>query len=112
MELYFDAKHTYPATLSEVTPTYIAVLPDDPLDKRPYSYAYHTSSKTKARDAYHLGANLEDSEYPGLADDSDCNSLTDVGCTTGSRTWANGFNGSDGKGCGNEAERYCYDVTP
>ena len=100
LELFFDVGNTYPATgtwLTNLAPTYIPAVPNDPLTG---SYAYCQVSAT----SYHLGAGLEETTNPALANDRD--QVTD-GCSSGS------FSGVDtvGGGCGG-AGRVCYDVQP
>ncbi|MBI4135036.1 MAG: hypothetical protein HY471_02945 [Candidatus Sungbacteria bacterium] len=111
-ELYFDAKGGYPSRLDELAPSYLSQFPMDPLDKLPYRYTYQTAPGGQ-RQAYHLGASLEDSGNSGLFTDSDCDSTTGIGCP-GRGTWgaSGAFRGADDTGCGEESNRFCYDVTP
>lgn len=101
-ELFFDANGRYPtdaeyataqATNPLVTAGFIPSIPTDPSGSTGYPYDQLSSGAS-----YHLGANLETSTASGLNSDSDTDS-TDV-------------DGADADGCGDEANRYCYDVTP
>jgi len=99
LELYYDANGAYPSALSEanlVTPGYISVVPSDP-DGTSGVYFYDQISSGSS---YYLGANLETSGHSALDTDVDNTGGTEV------------VDGTDGDGCGNEANRYCYDVTP
>lgn len=117
LELYFDSVGEYPDALTSLAPTYIPVVPDDPLTgAAPNDYMYialSTASGSTCASAtclyYHLGGNLEDSTTPGLNSDADRCPVTTTGCTTLTST---NINGEDADGCTNEAGRYCYEVTP
>lgn len=98
LELYFDSTRDYPtpANLSaNLVPTYIPSLPADPLTG---AYGYFKCSTTQ----YHIGASLEDSTHAALTGDLDSIPSGCSGSTVDS---------PDGDGCGNEASRYCYDLT-
>ena len=95
LELYFDAVRDYPAAASALAPTYIPVVPADPLGG---AYGYFKCSTTR----YHLGASLEDSNHAALTGDLDA---VPTGCTSST------VDSPDADGCGNEASRYCYDVS-
>ena len=96
LELYYDANGSYPAALTAanlVTPGYIAALSVDPTDATVYPYDQITSGSS-----YYLGASLETSGHSALSSDAD---------STGTNV-----KGADTAGCGNQANRYCYDVKP
>ena len=99
LELAYDAAGIYPAEDSgDIAPAvlvssgYIAAIPADPSGG---TYVYEQASSGSS---YCLGANLETSGHTALAGDFEaaCGSL-DFG---------------DTDGCGGEANRYCYNVTP
>jgi general secretion pathway protein G len=106
LELYFDANGSYPAggiaaLTGVLNPTYIPVIPDDPLaGGAPNNYEYCRPTTT----SYQLGANLEETTNPGLSTDRD---LSNAACASGEV-----IEGADADGCSDEAGRYCYDVTP
>ena len=95
LELYFDATRDYPTATADLAPTYIPVVPADPLGG---AYGYFKCSTTR----YHLGASLEDANHVALTGDLDA---LPTGC--GSST----VDSPDADGCNNEASRYCYDVS-
>ncbi|MSR70468.1 hypothetical protein EXS62_00265 [Candidatus Kaiserbacteria bacterium] len=81
-ELYYNDNKQYPATLAAIAPTYLPVVPTDPLDHMPYLYVVGTSGET-----YKLSANLENSK----------NTAIKKGVST--------------KACDGSAGRYCYTVS-
>jgi len=95
LELYFDTIRDFPAALTALAPTYIPVVPADPLGG---AYGYFKCSTTQ----YHLGASLEDTNHAALTGDLDGIPTNCVGSTVDS---------ADTDGCNNEASRYCYDVS-
>lgn len=115
LELYFDAKGKYPDVLgytgetAKLSPDFIPAVPYDPVGtnvKYPYN-AYVSTTINLANDCveatqtclyYHLGANLEETTNPALQSDRDADG--DV------------IDGPDLDGCADEANRYCYDITP
>lgn len=99
LELFFDSNASYATTgLSALTPTYIAVIPTDPLGG---SYFYDDETTGSSSTDYHLGANLEASNHSALSADVDIVSGT---------IFTGGAN--DANGCDGTASRYCYDVKP
>lgn len=96
MELYFDANGAYPDTaLSQLAPTYIAVVPTGPLASE--TYYFNPISATD----YHLGADLENPNNPALdadVDVADASIITATDDTTGCLLAVTG--------------RHCYDVKP
>ncbi|GEM_PF-854558 len=116
LELYFDAKGGYPTSLEKLTPDYIPMVPADPFDKTAYRYTYYVSKGKNV--GYHLGASIQDGSNYAFSSDADCNSTTGKNCgysgSSGGGSWSaqNAFDGSDAKGCGGEADRYCFDVVP
>ena len=70
LELHADDNDgNYAATLADLTPTYISVVPKDPLDDSDYFFGSDGTTE------YHLGATLEnDSNMPD--NDADCDSTT------------------------------------
>lgn len=95
LELYFDSIRDYPATLPSLAPTYIPVIPVDPLGG---AYAFFRCSSTR----YHLGASLEDANHAALTGDLD---TVPTGCSGST------VDSPDTDGCANEASRYCYDIS-
>lgn len=94
-QLYYDANTAYAATLADLTPTYIANIPTDPVGNVAYSYDVTTSPAS-----YHIGANLEQSTNAALSSDADTDTTTVKGA-------------DDTKDCtAAVSSRYCYDVTP
>jgi prepilin-type N-terminal cleavage/methylation domain-containing protein len=93
MQLYYDASSTYPTALSELAPTYIATIPNDPVGQAAYPY-----DRLNSGASYHVGANLEDSANQALQSDLDSDTTN--------------VDGADADGCNDEANRYCYDVGP
>jgi prepilin-type N-terminal cleavage/methylation domain-containing protein len=71
LALFYDANTAYPATLASLAPTYIAVIPADPLTAQgAYKYACSPSGAATGSN-YHLGATLEDSTNQALNGDVD-----------------------------------------
>jgi len=105
LQLYFDANGEYPDATSSLAPTYIAVVPADPSGG---AYLYDNLGSATADTAcavatgncsyYHLGASLEENNANLLGGDRDLDYTT--------------IDGVDADGCADEANRYCYDVTP
>lgn len=97
LELYFDANRDYPLTLSSLAPTYIPVVPTDPLTA---AYTFEKCSST----LYHMGSALEENTHAALGGDLEGNVS---GC---SGTW-----GVDSAVCSGTAGvnqgSYCYDLT-
>lgn len=109
LELYYDAQSPpmYPLATAtcdatnayglEVLSTggYIPQIPKDPSLASPNNcYKYASSATPTARNAYHLGATLEQATNPALNSDKDCNSdATTPACP--SATYVNGFKGAD-----------------
>jgi hypothetical protein len=81
----------YPASLSSLPPTYIAVLPKDPSTSLAYTYSQLSSGAS-----YHLGATLE------LGNDV---LNGDVDSTAG-------FNGAHSTCGGTTGDDLCFDVLP
>ncbi|MBI2610155.1 hypothetical protein HYW53_03180 [Candidatus Giovannonibacteria bacterium] len=90
MEISADAQGRYPKTLAELTTQIPGINTTDTLDNKAYKFAVSADRKS-----YHVGASLEEKISTQLSNDSDSNL---------------GFNGADSKGCGGEANRYCYDL--
>ncbi len=56
LELYFDSNSTYPSSTTPLQPTYISVLPKDPLTNAGYPYAgIGPTSGSAVCTSYHLG---------------------------------------------------------
>ncbi len=100
MQLYYDASSTYPTALAQLTPTFIATIPTDPVAQAAYPYEALPPACTTACSSYHLGANLEDENNQALNSDQDDQNTVitaaddDVDCANGTTS------------------RYCYDVGP
>lgn len=82
LDNYFTTNSNYPTSLHALVPTFLAVLPVDPVTGDDYTYAY----KDDLTDA-HVAAIFDGSSATPLTADADFNSDI-VG-------WTNGFNGSD-----------------
>lgn len=78
LALYFDSAGGYPATLSLLAPTYIPVVPTNPVGNTAYSYACLGSSATPPGNSYHLGATLEETTNSALQSDADAAVATTV----------------------------------
>jgi len=117
LELSYDANGQYPNVISTstlVTPGYISVIPSDPANLAPYSYAgYYTAGGTASVcSSYHLGASLESQSNTALNSDADV--LTTPAAYGGVCTGSNAdFSGTDSAHC-NAADVgvACYDVKP
>ncbi|MFC1756922.1 type II secretion system protein [Patescibacteria group bacterium] len=105
LELFFDASNAYPTDAQGLailaTNGHIAAVANDPLGSSE-SYDYEQCSAT----SYHLGASLEESTNPALANDRDSSPTS---CTD--------LTGADEDtvttGCESDmTARYCYDVSP
>lgn len=103
LELNFDTAAAYSVDLASLSPTYIPIVPKDPLGA---VYTYQRCSNT----VYHLGAALEELTNPALksdsrGDDSGANIPPPTGCTA----W-----GADNAVCsaGTQQGSFCYDVFP
>ena len=95
MQLYYDASSTYPATLADLVPTYIATQPRDPVGQIAYPYDVIGGGTS-----YAVCANLEDGANQALKSDLDasnpnCDGADDLADCTGT-----------------VGSRYCYDVGP
>jgi|SRR3989344_4976479 len=77
LENYYDDNIAYPAALSSLAPTYIAVVPTDPQTQAVYNY--NTASCPAANQEYVLGATLELGTNPALDNDVDGTTCT-VNC--------------------------------
>lgn len=95
LQLYFDANSNYPTTLSGLAPTYLPVVPRDPIGQVAYPY-----DQTSGGASFHLGANLEQEDSQMLNSDADINTITVRGADTAS---------CDGS---TSTERHCYDIKP
>ena len=94
LELYFDSNSSYPADLTTLgSSTFISTVPTDPTTQTAYAYTQLSSGSS-----YHVGANLETSDHSALDSDIDASSTN--------------VEGTDGDGCGDESDVYCYDVQP
>lgn len=91
LELYFDKNDKYPSTLnaSLLTPTYIAVIPNDPSGTA-YGYAAFRGSSPTVCASYHLGAALEDPNNAALNSDADLTAGALGSTCTGSGSDFNG----------------------
>lgn len=74
LELYFDSKATYPSSTTQLAPTYISILPKDPLDGSAYGYAGLGSGATCS--SYHLSSTLEQTSHTALGADADASAGT------------------------------------
>lgn len=108
LELYFDANSSaYPTDAQwpdVLDPTYIAVVPKDPVGAAQYSYHRCVTPSSK----YHLGASLEDSTYAALSVD-----LDNTPCGAGETGDFANSAGNDSVKC-NAADSgtACYDISP
>jgi len=75
LELYFDDNRKYPSTLAPLAPSYIPVIPLDPINSGVNVYAY--SALTSSCTDYHLRTSLEGS-HPALLNDSDATASTSL----------------------------------
>lgn len=108
LSLYYNDHSVYPATLSQLAPTYISVIPTDPSGgTATYVYYGLTGGIGTACNAYHLGATLEQSGASALS--SAAQSAAGTTCT-GSAT--PDFTGSTAAYCPGTGVTagYCYDV--
>ena len=96
LQLYFESNdNQYPASLSDLPPTYISIEPKDPNTGLSYFY-----DQVAGGTSFHLGANLEDAGHDAFRSDLDTASDT--------------INGADSADCGGgtNSGRRCYDVGP
>ncbi len=107
LELYFDANRNYPTALAgSINPSYIVVVPNDPLGTS-ISYAYAALGSGTSCNSYHLGASLEESTNAALS--SDIDAVAGTVCTGGGTD----FSGVDTAKCDTaHSGSYCYDVKP
>lgn len=97
LALYYDANSSaYPTALSALAPTYIPVIPTDPVGAAAYRYSANIVGAGTTCASYHLGATLEETTNSALSSDSDAAAGTI--CTGGGTAFA----GTDP----------IYDVTP
>lgn len=83
LALYYDSNaSTYPSLLSALQPTYIPVVPTDPVGGAAYRYAAGSTATcgNNAGTSYHLGATLEETTNSAFSTDSDAAVMTNV-CT-------------------------------
>lgn len=114
LELYFDANNgSYPAgtVLTALAPTYIPVLPSDPVGGTAYNYQALNASGAACGTApcvsYHLGATLAEVTNPALDNDNDN--------TVGFHGLSNVAEGTACNGTGggaNGTTETCFDVIP
>ncbi|MES2134898.1 MAG: prepilin-type N-terminal cleavage/methylation domain-containing protein [Patescibacteria group bacterium] len=70
LALYSDSNSSaYPTTLTALQPTYISVVPTDPVGNAAYRYSALGTGATCS--SYHLGATLEETTNQGLSGDID-----------------------------------------
>jgi general secretion pathway protein G len=70
LALYYDSNSSgYPATLAGLAPTYIPVVPTDPVGAAAYRYSALGSGVSCT--AYHLGATMEETTNQALTGDVD-----------------------------------------
>ncbi len=102
LELYFDANiAAYPAALSSLAPTYIPIVPNDPLGGA-YNYV-------GCGTAYHIAAGIEEQTNPALQSDRDAN--VNTVCGTDAINGTLETNNSTAA-CAVGTGRSCYDVAP
>lgn len=71
LALYYDANSSvYPTALSALAPTYIPVIPVDPVTSSG-AYKYSATGAGTVCSSYHLGATLEDTANQALSGDAD-----------------------------------------
>lgn len=99
MELFFDSNGSYPTTsLGQLAPTYIAVIPTDPVGQTSYYWDRADTTGDTATD-YNLGSDLESSSHSALQADVDANN-------------GGSIDAGDDDGCAGAVGRYCYSVKP
>lgn len=82
LALYSDSNGGgYPTTLTPLAPTYIAVVPTDPVGGAAYRYAANGTGASCT--SYHLGATFEETTNQALSSDADA---AVAGACTGSAT--------------------------
>lgn len=118
LELYFDANNAYSDDIYSATvgiaPTFIPVVPKDPLDNSTYKYADCPAPHT----TYHLGAVLEDDTNAALDNDRGGQSAVATGSIckdasgAGVVATAGGFQGESTNCGGTAGADFCYDVAP
>ena len=84
LELFFDSNSTYPSSTAQLVPTFISVLPKDPLNGSAYLYAGLGSGATCT--SYHVGATLEQAGHTALSNDADAAAGT--ACTNSAADFA------------------------
>jgi prepilin-type N-terminal cleavage/methylation domain-containing protein len=116
LELYFDSKATYPSSTTQLTPTYISILPKDPLTRVDYTYAGVGSGATCT--SYHLGVALEQTGHTVLGADADAAVAAAV-CTSSAADFSGLSTAAAGVQCNTTAgtggpggTETCYDVIP
>ncbi len=77
LEIYFNKNNTYPSSLSDLG-AQLGQLPQDPLNREPYTYYYGVSSDGLH---YTLGALLEDEENSALDNDLDSDPYDGLTCS-------------------------------
>lgn len=102
LELYFDTARSYPVGVDAVglvllKPTYMSVLPTDPVGGASYKYTQAPAGCLANCTNYHLGGVLEDAGNPTLLSDAD---------------GIIGFNGASADCVGGAGADQCYDVVP
>ncbi|MDP6771087.1 MAG: prepilin-type N-terminal cleavage/methylation domain-containing protein, partial [Anaerolineales bacterium] len=103
LDFYFEVNSSYPNALSTLSPTYISVIPTDPLNGSDYIYVPLAPSGSDCFD-YHLGTVLEDSNS---SDGSDADASPGTVCGAGAD-----FHGDSVSCTGTTATSpdMCYDV--
>jgi len=114
LEMYAGANNgnypnsaTWAALGTALAPTYIAVMPNDPLGGT-NTYYYAALGSLTTCSSYHLGANLEETSNPAFSSDVDAATAGTV-CTGSGAD----FVGKDVVSCGGAAGTdACYDLKP
>lgn len=81
LNLYFDTIGRFPAVLSSLSPTYLAVVPLDPKNNSAYQYACLKDANANEGMGFHLAATLEDTGHSALSTDANANVSALVKCT-------------------------------
>lgn len=104
LETYYNDNLRYTTAVTQVAPTYMSVVPKDPLTNLDYKYA-NTSTSCNA---YHLGAILEQSANTALLQDVDKADTTQT-CTGSDGDFEGLSSACSGSTPG--TTDLCYDVT-
>lgn len=112
MEMYNDSNNGYPGATSSLAPTYISLVPVDPVNSGVYQYKYAPTAPGSGVNApcpqYHFGTTLEVSGNASLS--SAAHAAAGTGCNSATDFDASGAARASCGGATTGSTNQCYDV--